>query len=98
MMGAARSAPSIRSCRNARNGNAGNRHHPATVINLRDVVSQRKLRSDEAGPGAQSSASLLPAPEARPRRRPWSVRQRRLRTPTSAQLTSSSGLPGWLSA
>ncbi|MFL4518729.1 DUF3653 domain-containing protein [Stenotrophomonas pavanii] len=45
MMEAARSVPSIDSSRNVRNRDAGIRHHPATIVNLRDVVRLRKQRS-----------------------------------------------------
>ncbi|WP_329890728.1 DUF3653 domain-containing protein [Stenotrophomonas sp. SMYL11] len=38
MMDAARSASSIDSSRNVRNRNAGVRHHPATVVNLRPAA------------------------------------------------------------
>lgn len=63
MMEAARSAPSIDSSRNGHNRHAGLRHHPATVVNLRDVVSQRKQRSAVAmaGPDAAPPAADLPA-------------------------------------
>ncbi|WP_329843538.1 hypothetical protein [Stenotrophomonas sepilia] len=69
MMEAARSAPSIDSSRNVRNRDAGIRHHPATVVNLRDVVSQRKQRSAVviAKPDAEPPAAVLPVP--RPKRR-----------------------------
>lgn len=61
MMEAARSAPS----------NAGIRHIPATVVNLRDVVSRRKERSAAAmaGPNAEPSAAVLPVLGPRPRQR-----------------------------
>ncbi|HFF6218588.1 TPA: DUF3653 domain-containing protein, partial [Stenotrophomonas maltophilia] len=61
MMEAARSAPSIDSSKNVRNCNAGIRHHPATVVNLRDVMSQRKQRSSAslAGPDAEPPAAVL---------------------------------------
>ncbi|WP_329754413.1 DUF3653 domain-containing protein [Stenotrophomonas maltophilia] len=64
MMEAARSAPSIDSSINGCNRNAGIRHHPANVVNLRDVVSQRKQRSAVAmaGPDAAPSAADLPVP------------------------------------
>jgi len=71
MMEAARSAPAIDSSRNARNRGAGTRHHPATVVNLRDVVSQRKQRSAvaTAGSDADPAAAVLPVPGPRPRQR-----------------------------
>lgn len=71
MMEAARSAPSIDSSINVRNRNAGIRHHPATVVNLRDVVSLRKQRSAVAmaGPDAEPPAGVLPVPGPRPRQR-----------------------------
>ncbi len=67
MMEAARSAPSIDSSRNVRNRDASIRHHPATVVNLRDVVSQRKQRSAVAmaGPDAEPPAEVLPVPGPR---------------------------------
>ncbi|HHB9415470.1 TPA: DUF3653 domain-containing protein [Stenotrophomonas maltophilia] len=63
MMEAARSAPSIDS--------AGIRHNPATVVNLRDVVSQRKQRSAAAiaGPDAEPPAAVLPVPGPNRRQR-----------------------------
>ncbi|KOQ76629.1 DUF3653 domain-containing protein [Stenotrophomonas maltophilia] len=71
MMEAARSAPSIDSSRNARNRNAGIHHHPASVVNLRDVVSQRKQRSAVAmaGPDAEPPGAVLPVSGPRPRQR-----------------------------
>nr|WP_164082380.1 DUF3653 domain-containing protein [Stenotrophomonas pavanii] len=71
MMEAARSAPSIVCSRNARNRDAGIRHHPATVVNLRDVVSQRKQRSAVAmaGSDADAAVAVLPVPGPRPRQR-----------------------------
>lgn len=71
MMEAARSVPSIDSSRNVRNRNPSIRHHPATVVNLRDVVSRRKQRSAVAmaGPGAEPPAADLPIPGPRPRQR-----------------------------
>lgn len=71
MMEAARATPSIDSSRNGRNRDAGIRHHPANVVNLRDVVSQRKQRSAVAmaGPDADSVAGVLPVPGPRPRQR-----------------------------
>lgn len=62
MMEGARSAASIDSSKNVRNRDASIRHHPATVVNLRDVVSQRKQRSTEAmaGPDAEPSAAVRP--------------------------------------
>lgn len=71
MMEAARSAASIDSSRNARNRNAGIHHHPATVVNLRDVVSRRKQRSAMvmAGPDAEppmaADTKTGPKPRAR---------------------------------
>lgn len=71
MMEAARAAPSIDSSRNVRNLDAGIRHHPATVVNLRDVVSQRKQRSAVAmaGPDAAPPAADQPSPGPRRRER-----------------------------
>ncbi len=71
MMEAARAAPSIDSSRNVRNHDAGIRHHPATVVNLRDVVSQRKQRSAVAMAGADADpvAAVLPIPGPMPRQR-----------------------------
>ena len=71
MMEAARSAPSMNSSRNVRNRDAGIRHHPATVVNLRDVVSQRKQRSSVAmaGPDAEPPAAILPVPGPNRRQR-----------------------------
>ncbi|HFT6991965.1 TPA: DUF3653 domain-containing protein [Stenotrophomonas maltophilia] len=71
MMEAARSMPSIDSSGNAHNRDAGIRHHPATVVNLRDVVSRRKQRSAVAmaGADAETPAAVLPAPGPRPRQR-----------------------------
>lgn len=71
MMEAARSAPSIDSSRDVRNRDASIRHHPATVVNLRDVVSQRKQRSAlaMAGPDAEPPLVVLPIPGPRPRQR-----------------------------
>lgn len=71
MMETARSRPSIDSSRNARNRDASIRHHPATVVNLRDVVSRRKQRSAVvlAGPDAEPPAADLPAPGPRRRER-----------------------------
>jgi len=71
MMEAARSVPSIDSSRNGRNRDAGIRHHPATVVNLRDVVSQRKQRSAMAmaGPDAEPPSVVLPMPGPTPRQR-----------------------------
>ncbi|WP_414610070.1 DUF3653 domain-containing protein [Stenotrophomonas geniculata] len=64
MMESARAAASIDSSRNVRNRDAGIRHHPATVVNLRDVVSRRKERSAVAmpGPDAEPPVAVLPAP------------------------------------
>ncbi|PZT14419.1 hypothetical protein A7X91_02665 [Stenotrophomonas maltophilia] len=71
MMEAARSAASSDSSRNERNRDAGIQHHPATVVNLRDVVSRRKQRSTVAmaGPDAEPQAAVLPVPGPRPRQR-----------------------------
>ncbi|ABS31642.1 hypothetical protein [Stenotrophomonas phage PSH1] len=71
MMEAARSVPSIDSSRNVSNRNAGIRHHPATVVNLRDVVSRRKQRSAVAiaGPDAEPPAAGLPIQGPMPRQR-----------------------------
>lgn len=66
MMEAARSAPSIDSSRNGCNRYAGIRHHPANVVNLRDVVSQRKQRSAVAIPGADAEAAPSPQPALGP--------------------------------
>ncbi|PSD28579.1 hypothetical protein C7E18_01715 [Stenotrophomonas maltophilia] len=54
-----------------RNRDAGSRHHPATVVNLRDVVSQRKQRSAVAmtGPDADLSIGVLTVPGRKPRQR-----------------------------
>ncbi len=67
MMEAARSAPSINSSKRGGNLAAATRGRPATVVNLRDVVSQRKQRSAVAmaGSGAAPSAADLPAPGPR---------------------------------
>ncbi|WP_099527548.1 DUF3653 domain-containing protein [Stenotrophomonas maltophilia] len=67
MMEAARSVPSIDSSRNVRNRSTRLRDCPATVVNLRDVVSQRKQRSAVvmAGPDAAPPAADLPAPGPR---------------------------------
>lgn len=71
MMEAARSAPSIDSSRNVSNRNVGIRHHPATVVNLRDVVSRRKQRSAVAiaGPDAKPPAADQPIQGPMPRQR-----------------------------
>ncbi|HEL4110002.1 TPA: hypothetical protein UM343_000080 [Stenotrophomonas maltophilia] len=71
MMEAARSASSIDSSRNGRNRNAGIRHHPATVVNLRDVVSQRKQRSAVAMAGldAEPPRAALHEQGPQPRQR-----------------------------
>ncbi len=71
MMEAARSVPSIDSSRNVSNRNAGIRHHPATVVNLREVVSRRKQRSAVAiaGPDAEQPAAGLPIQGPMPRQR-----------------------------
>lgn len=45
MMEAARAAPTFDSSKNGRNRDDGIHHHPANVVNLRDVVSPRKHRS-----------------------------------------------------
>ncbi|MBO0393560.1 hypothetical protein J1F00_04120 [Stenotrophomonas maltophilia] len=71
MMEAARSVPSIDSSKNVSNRDAGIRHHPATVVNLRDVVCRRKQRSAVAmaGPDAEPPAAVLPVSGPRPRQR-----------------------------
>ncbi|MHC2113970.1 DUF3653 domain-containing protein [Stenotrophomonas geniculata] len=71
MMEAARSTPSMDSSRNVRNRDAGIGHHPATVVNLQDVVSRRKQRSAVAmaGPDAEPPAAVLPIPGPMPRQR-----------------------------
>ncbi|MCO5735575.1 MULTISPECIES: DUF3653 domain-containing protein [Stenotrophomonas maltophilia group] len=71
MMEAARSAPSIDSSRNACNRSAGTRFHPATVVNLRDVMSQRQQRSTVAmaGPDAEPTPGVLPLAGPMPRQR-----------------------------
>ncbi|HEL3807936.1 hypothetical protein D7T48_17075 [Stenotrophomonas maltophilia] len=71
MMEAARAAPSIDSSKNVRNRDAGIRQRPATVVNLRDVVSQRKQRSAVAmaGPDAEPAAADLPEPGPKRRER-----------------------------
>ncbi|MBA0328494.1 hypothetical protein D7U76_09860 [Stenotrophomonas maltophilia] len=71
MMEAARSAPSIDSSRNVCNRSTRLRDCPATVVNLRDVVSQRKQRSAMAmaGPDAEPPAAVLPVPGPMPRQR-----------------------------
>ncbi|WP_285316413.1 DUF3653 domain-containing protein [Stenotrophomonas maltophilia group sp. Smal35] len=67
MMEAARSVRSIDSSRNVSDRNVGVLHHPATVVNLRDVVSRRKQRSAVAmaGPDAEPPAVTLPGPGPR---------------------------------
>jgi hypothetical protein len=71
MMEIARSAPSIDSSGNAGNRNAGGRHHPATVVNLRDVLSRRKkeLSKVMAGPDAEPpmAADTITGPKPRAR-------------------------------
>lgn len=64
MMEAARSASSIDSSRNRLNRSDGICQCPATVVNLRDVVSPRKQRSAVAmaGPDAEPPAAVLPVP------------------------------------
>ncbi|HGM7095922.1 TPA: DUF3653 domain-containing protein [Stenotrophomonas maltophilia] len=69
MMEAARAAPSIDSSRNGRNRDAGIRHHPANVVNLRDVVSQRKQRSAMAMAGADADTSRAALHEQGPQPR-----------------------------
>ncbi|ELC7320582.1 TPA: hypothetical protein UM791_000599 [Stenotrophomonas maltophilia] len=71
MMEAARAAPSIDSSKNVRNRDAGIRQRPATVVNLRDVVSQRKQRSAVAmaGPDAEPAAADLTEPGPKRRER-----------------------------
>lgn len=62
MMEAARSAPSIDSSKRGGNLPAVAWDRPATVVNLRDVVSRRKERSAVAmaGPDAEPPAAILP--------------------------------------
>lgn len=71
MMEAARSMPSIDSSGNAHNRDAGIRHHPATVVNLRDVVSRRKQRSAVvmAGPDAEPPRAAPHEQGPQPRQR-----------------------------
>lgn len=68
MMEAARSAPSIDSSKRGGNLAAVTWDRPATIVNLRDVVSQRKQRSAVAmaGPDAEPPAGVLPVPVYRP--------------------------------
>lgn len=60
MMKAARSVQSTNRSRNASNRHANFRHHPATVVNLRDVVSRRKEQSIAviAGPDARLQVTI----------------------------------------
>jgi len=71
MMEAARSAPKSDSSIRGNNRAAVARDRPATVVNLRDVVSRRKQRSAVAmaGPDAEPPAAVLPVPGPRPRQR-----------------------------
>ena len=71
MMEAARSAPSIDSSKRGGNLPAVTWDRPATVVNLRDVVSRRKQRSAVAmaGSDAEPPAGVLPVPGPRPRQR-----------------------------
>lgn len=71
MMEAARSAPSIDSSKRGGNLPAVTWDRPATVVNLRDVVSQRKQRSAVAmaGPDAEPPATVLPVPGPKRRQR-----------------------------
>ncbi|HFF6218575.1 TPA: DUF3653 domain-containing protein [Stenotrophomonas maltophilia] len=71
MMEAARSASLIDGSRNGGNRNAGAGHHPANVVNLRDVVSQRKQRSAVAmaGPDAEPPRAALHEQGPQPRQR-----------------------------
>ncbi|WP_329762790.1 DUF3653 domain-containing protein [Stenotrophomonas geniculata] len=71
MMEAARSAPSIDSSKRGGNLPAVARDRPATVVNLRDVVSRRKQRSAVAmaGPDAEPPAGVLPIPGPKRRQR-----------------------------
>ncbi|WP_049447988.1 DUF3653 domain-containing protein [Stenotrophomonas maltophilia] len=71
MMEAARSAPSIDSSKRGGNLPAVTWDRPATVVNLRDVVSRRKQRSAVAmaGPDAEPTAAILTIPGPMPRQR-----------------------------
>jgi len=71
MMEAARSVWSINSSRDVRNQDARIHHHPATVVNLRDVMTRRKQRSAVAlaGIDAVPVAAALPLPGPIPRQR-----------------------------
>ncbi|HGM5042928.1 TPA: DUF3653 domain-containing protein [Stenotrophomonas maltophilia] len=71
MMEAARSAPDSHCSIRGNNRAAVAWDRPATVVNLRDVVSRRKQRSAVAmaGPGAEPPAADLPAPGPRRRER-----------------------------
>lgn len=71
MMEAARSAQSIDSSKRGGNLPAVTWDRPATVVNLRDVVSRRKERLSVAmaGPDAEPPAAVLPVPGPRPRQR-----------------------------
>ncbi len=71
MMESARSASSIDSSKRGGSLPAVTWDRPATVVNLRDVVSRRKQRSAAAmaGPDAETPAAVLPPPGPRPRQR-----------------------------
>ena len=71
MMEAARSAPSIDSSKRGGNLPAVTWDRPATVVNLRDVVSRRKERLSVAmaGPDAEPPAAILPVPGPKRRQR-----------------------------
>ena len=71
MMEASRSAPSIDSSKRGGNLPAAAWDRPATVVNLRDVVSQRKQRSAVAmaGPDAEPPAGVLPVTGPKRRQR-----------------------------
>ncbi|MBH1680288.1 hypothetical protein I5U88_00680 [Stenotrophomonas maltophilia] len=71
MMEAARSAPDSHCSIRGNNRAAVAWDRPATVVNLRDVVSRRKQRSAVAmaGPDAEPPAADLPIPGPMPRQR-----------------------------
>ncbi|MBH1552549.1 hypothetical protein I5U02_21640 [Stenotrophomonas maltophilia] len=71
MMEAARSAPSIDSSKRGGNPPAVTRDRPATVVNLRDVVSRRKQRSAVvmAGPDAEPPRAAPHEQGPQPRQR-----------------------------
>ncbi len=71
MMEAARSAPKSGSSIRGNKRAAAAWDRPATVVNLRDVMSQRKQRSAVAmaAPDADPAAGVLPIPGPRPRQR-----------------------------